>query len=354
MSASAAKASSWKSKCKKPAPTTAAGWAQAFASLGGKWAIADQGSSIRLPDGRSLWVFDDTVQGRLVGKQVHNWRMAHNSIVIADRGCLSVHTGRNSTSLLPDSGKDYYWPTSVTMDGNRLFVFTQRVRTVGKNAMDFQVLGTRLAELSYAPGKTPRFLRWHSTPGPQVSPLQGPQWGAAATASDGYTYVYATQQSTEYLVFGKALYVARAPKGKLTSLSAWTYWDGASWNASRSSAVQIKAANGGVSNSLSMQKVGDRWVGVTKKDDYLGDKIVVLTAASPTGPFTETVVATTRTQADLAKGDMTYTALGHPELSLKSGKLLITVCRNNTELTKWTSNISRGRPYFLEVPLPKN
>jgi hypothetical protein len=297
-------------------------------------------------------VFDDTVQGALTGSRVANWRMVHNSIVLADKGCLTIHTGPNHTSLLPNTGSDYYWPTSVTMDGNRLFVFAQRVRATGTTAMDFQVVGTRLAELSYAAGQTPRFLRWHSTPGPQVTPLQGPQWGASATAADGYTYVYATQQSSEYLVFGRSVYVARVPKGKLATLSAWTYWNGSAWVQSRTSAAKIKEAAGGTSNSFSMSKVGNRWIGVTKKDEYLGDKIVVLSSSRPTGPFQETVVATTNTQADLANGDMTYSALGHPELSLTSGKLLITVCRNTTDLARWTSNVNRARPYFVEVKLP--
>ena len=147
--------------------------------------------------------------------------------------------------------------------------------------------------------------------------------------------------------------MARVPVGRLGSPASWRFWDGRGWVAGAARAVPVRPAVGGVSTSLSVDRVGGRWLAVTKKDEYLGRDIVVLTATHPAGPWRETTVATTDTDADLRRGDLTYTALGHPDIPLASGRLLVTVSRNNVDPAKTLEDVERGRPYFLEVPLPR-
>lgn len=334
-------------RCTKAAPTTAAGWKNLFDSLGGRFAAGDQLTSTPLPDGRLLWVLGDTIQGKLTSTgAVKNWRMARNTVAITDRGCISLHTGKGGRSLIPEPGRGHwYWPMAPTLDGGKLYTFSGRFKAA---AGSFAGVGSELAELRYERGSTPTFSRMHRTPS-TGTPETKVQWGMATARDGAYTYVYGTQKVVAPWTFGKALYVARVPAGKLTTLGAWRYWNGRTW--ATSGAKPIRDAMGGVSTSLTVDKIGGRWVAVTKKEEMLGTDIVALTADHPAGPFKETVLA--KAPGNVAKGDITYSVMAHPEVRLSSGKLLISVCRNNLDGDRVLRNFERGRPYFLEVTLPR-
>lgn len=335
---------------------SAQAWSAHFRSLAGRWAVADQATSLALPDGRFLWLFGDTVQGRLTRTDgaiaVREWRMPHNSVVLTrGRTCgrISVHTGPNGTSLLPDAAGNAHWPMSAVHDRGRLFVFASRVRLTGGQ---FFGLGTRLARLRLDPGGEPEFAGWRRTPATGVDELRGIQWGAAAVRRGGYTYVYGVRRARTEMVFGRSLYVARVPQGHLTSLRTWRYWNGKRWARGQRRARPIIAAVGGVDATLSVHRVAGRWVAVTKADGMLGDRIVMLSAPAPYGPWREATLRSTETTADLRRGDVTYTAMAHPEARLASGRLLVTVSRNNLDPAKVLTDVERGRPLFFEAPWP--
>jgi hypothetical protein len=336
---------------------TAADWATHFRSLKGRWAIADQATSLALPDGRFLWLFGDTVQGQLVRQgtalEVQRWRMPHNSVVLT-RGStcapIQIHTGRDGTSLLPDARGDAHWPMSAVLDRGKLFVFASRVRLTGD---EFFGIGTRLARLRLAAGAgTPTFAGWRRTPATGVDELSGVQWGAAVAQRGRFNYVYGTQRSAGDLVFGRSLHVARVPQGRLARPSAWRYWNGAQWVRGQQHARPIRQAVGGVSTTLSVHHVRGRWVAVTKADGFLGDRVVMLDAPKPYGPWRETTLRSTDTATALTNGDLTYTAMAHPEAKLASGRLLVTLSRNNLDSAKTLVDVERGRPLFFEAAWP--
>ncbi len=66
--------------CARSTPRTASGWDATFDRLGGRFAIGDQSTSFQLPDGRTMWLFGDTIQGNLTKSGgVTNWRMPHST-----------------------------------------------------------------------------------------------------------------------------------------------------------------------------------------------------------------------------------------------------------------------------------
>ena len=68
------------------------------------WSGGDQAATVRLPDGRTLWLFADTIQGResRIGGYAAGWRMVHNSLVLQDRGCLRGVTGPKGGEVIPN------------------------------------------------------------------------------------------------------------------------------------------------------------------------------------------------------------------------------------------------------------
>lgn len=86
-------------RCEIPTPTTAKGFSQMFSELDpAEFGAADVGVSVPLSDGRSVWLFGDTM----------SWtRFVHSTAVTQDGGCL--HVSNKGDQLLPDSGKKWYW-----------------------------------------------------------------------------------------------------------------------------------------------------------------------------------------------------------------------------------------------------
>jgi hypothetical protein len=332
--------------CTVAAPRTAAGWQRAFAALDGPgWAGGDQASSVALPDGRILWLFGDTLRRGARGME-----MVHNSMVIADGGCLRPVLA--ATEIFPDAADGtWFWPQHAAVRGDRLHVFVSRVRRAGGGPFGFTLDGTEIAEFGLASGRDPVLLRRVRTPSTGHGEDR-PQWGAAIAMHGATTYVYGTARVDRPLVFGKALYVARVATSALADRRAWRYWDGHGWSPAPGAAAVIHPAVDGVSTSLSVDRLPDgRWLAVTKKNEFLGTDVVALTGPGPAGPWTETTLAAAPSYTE--PGRLAYTALAHPEVALAGNRLLVTVCRNDESLAAVYADPGRYKPRFLEVAVPR-
>ena len=93
-------------RCTAAAPTTAAGYQRMFDGLYGRWAGGDQAVSVALPDGRTLWIFADTISGERApdGGYAAGWTMRHNSFVVQDGGCLTAIAGTPLPDRAPATG----------------------------------------------------------------------------------------------------------------------------------------------------------------------------------------------------------------------------------------------------------
>jgi hypothetical protein len=51
-------------------------------------------------------------------------------------------------------------------------------------------------------------------------------------------------------------------------------------------------------------------------------------------------------------GVLQYAPLAHPEVALASGKLLVSISRNTTDLARLVRDPHIGRPVFVEIAMP--
>lgn len=342
--------------CGTPAPTAAKGYQAMFDAMNtAGWSGGDGASSVPLPDGRSLWLFGDTILGPEApgGGYGAGTRMVHNSFVIQDRGCLRAVNGPRGGEVLPDSGTAFYWPTAGLALGDRLYVFAARVVATGDRPFDFRAVGTDLAVFALANGSDPRLLRVVGTPS-RSAPDTVPQWGQAVLGpqGDGYVYVYATARVDAPYHFGRELYVARVRPAGLEDPEQWRFFAATGWSSTREQARALIASMGGVSTTPSVLRSGRSVVVVSKKDGFLGTDVAAWTGATPAGPFlTPTRLA--RAPSYEVPGELKYLPAAHPELRLASGRTLVTICRNNTDLTGTVmADADLYKPQFLEVSLP--
>jgi hypothetical protein len=313
------------------------------------WNAADIGASARLPDGRIVWLFGDTLRSGL------NPGLVSNSMLVSAGSCVSQLTDPQHGAVIPDPGAHLaYWPMSVVVlpgATDRLVVLCARIRrgTSGGGGLDFTFLGTSAAVFDVAHDAAP-VLRGITSVTPDNPSTTQVNWGAAAFATDKWIYVYGSRLTGEKGIFGRELLVCRVPADSPRDAAAFRFWDGATWQAKASRARPVLAAEHGVSQTLSVDRLGPSdYTVVSKRDGDLGDFAYVWHGGSPTGPFTAHKAFSAPSNS--SSGELQYAPLAHPEIAMADGGLLMSVSRNTTDLARLNADPSLGVPRFVEVKL---
>jgi hypothetical protein len=323
-------------RCVVPAPTTAAGYTAAFAGVDGDWAAGDQASSTRLPDGRVVWLFADTLVGG---------RLVHNSLVLQDQGCFKAVPGPDRGEVIPNPAPGtWYWPQHAIADGTRVWVTAVRVAGTSSGFLGFRVLGVDLAEFEVIEGGSPRLVAVHATPASGAGDF-GVLWGTGVGREGTTLYLYGTRRVPGSTPAGKELLLARVSRTNLADPSAWRYRTITGWTRDPAQAAVLVPACGGMSTALSAHRSDLGWVLVTKRDDFLGDAVIALVGPDSWGPFRERMLFASTTTAQRLE----YLPLAHPELPLEDGSLLVSLNHNNIDHNVVLSNPAAFRPTFHAV-----
>ncbi|MFY0407990.1 DUF4185 domain-containing protein [Solicola sp. PLA-1-18] len=314
---------------------------------------ADVGADVELQDGRRLWVFGDTLRSRDFDGQ----RFVRNSVLVFSGRCASVVLPADHGALIPDRADGVgYWPMSVAKverTGYDLVgVGAQRVRGSDRpdGAAAFTNLGPATALFVVPRGGTPQLLTVRDV-GPDRAGTRRPTWGAASAVEDGWVYLYGTANPERPGIFGFSLAVARVRPDDILETDRWRYWDGRRWQRDAGRAKKLIAAQGGVSQTLSVFEQDGRWYAVSKRDEFVGSDLVVWSAPSPTGPFVAgDPVAQIPSEA--GGGTLRYMPLAHPDLLPRDGSVVVSYSQNDTDLSAVDADPFLYRPRFLRVPLP--
>lgn len=312
---------------------------------------ADVGASATLQDGRSLWVFGDTLRQ----KNFDGQRFVRNSMLMFSPGCASAVMPSDHGAVVPDRADGVgYWPMDLAVarrgDHDLVGVSLQRVRTTGSGVFDFEILGPAYALFSVRPGKAPSLLLV-SDHGPDDSDPRRPLWGAAIEEAGGWLYVYGTANPDPATVFGRSLRVARVRPELVGEPDRWQFWDGRTWQRREDRAAVIVPAVRGVSQVLSVFHRGEDWYAVSKRDEMLGTDLVIWKAPGPTGPYVASAPLA-QIPSDSADGLLRYMPLAHPDLLPSADSVVVSYSRNVADLSELLKDPHLYRPEFLQVPLP--
>lgn len=313
---------------------------------------ADVGASVQLQDGRGLWVFGDTLRQ----PDFEGQHFVRNSMLMFSPGCASVVMPGDRGAIVPDRADGVgYWPMDLATahrDGYDLVgVSLQRVRATGTGLFDFEILGPAFALFRVSRGGAPELLHVRDIGRDDTDPRR-PMWGAAVEQAGGWVYLYGTANpGDDPLIFGRSLRVARARPEQVGDQATWQYWDGRRWQRQADRAVELIAANRGVSQVLSVFHRGSAWYAVSKRDEYLGTDVVIWKAPGPTGPFIPSAPLA-KIPSDSADGLLRYMPLAHPELLPSPDSVLVSYSRNVADLDRLLKDPTLYRPRFVQVPLP--
>lgn len=318
------------------------------------WQAADIGASVKLADGRLVWVFGDTVRSSALQP-----RIVANSMLVSSNRCVSQLRASDDGPIIPDvSSTQVRWPMSVALldhagqvpSGTEVLVVlcARTQRGTGGN-MDFQFRGTSAAIFTVEGGGVPTLVDVY-----EVTPDNGAEdqinWGAAAMVHGPWFYVYGSRLTGQTGVFGHALYAARAPQSNPRDRSKWQFWDGGRWQSDRGRSAPVISAEEGVSQTLSVSYTRGKFVVVSKRGGDLGDFVYTWVSSKPTGPFSPHQAL--KAPAGFDTGEYQYAPLAHPEIPTAPGHLLVSVSRNTSDLTRLLNDPEVGRPVFAEVTLP--
>ncbi|MGA8112549.1 MAG: DUF4185 domain-containing protein, partial [Actinocatenispora sp.] len=332
-----------------PGPPTATpdtrltGLFDAYSDSGSGWTGADSTYSVRLPDGRTVWIFSDTFLGPVNpdGSRPRDTPFLNNSFVVQHGSRLSTVVGGSAdepTALMPPSGDAWYWAGAGMYGAGTLDVTYHQFHRTGDGPLDFGWQRSVLARFD-----PHRLSLIDVTELPSAVPnLESAAW---LSRDGGHTYVY----RVEDLGDTKYLHVARVPGDDLRR--DWQFYTGTGWSSDQTASARVMA---GVSNEYSVTRFGRGYLLLTQDTtDRLSPRIVVYFADSPVGPFTDrTLVYTTpETGADGSYHNAniwTYNPHVHPELS-RGDRLVLSYNVNSFDSDELYEDVSIYRPRFVDV-----
>ncbi|MEW2400589.1 hypothetical protein [Streptomyces sp. NPDC046862] len=336
------------------------------------WTGGDGTHSVRLPDGRVLWLFSDTYLGQVhgppnpVGESVA-WRdastpLVRNSAVVMSRSGRVLST--LPTPVFPDPGpQQWRWPVAARVEARspgssekvvRVLLWT---RTEGQAPWIYGVpTATEVATLSL-PGLRLEGVTTVLDQRSVADPARRVLFGTTAVDAGDWTYVFGGNDAQAASRPVSQAYVARVPRGRLGEPGAWEYWDGGRWAVrGRPEPVLGDGRRRGVGSAFTVVRDGRTYVLFTMAAGTRGlTTVTSYWSCAPTGPWHGPAKGF---GAPLPEGDVAaYNPQAHPALSGGGGRLVLSYDVNwlDENAASAQANLSRNvslyRPRFVSLRL---
>jgi len=334
------------------------------------WWGGDGGYSVQLPNGGTLWFFDDSFVGTTKNKSRSGTTMVNSTIGLAScdqDGKFHVQYvwarkgTRHPAAVFPPVPKQWkYWPASGFTHGKDLYVALVMVkdRPDIEGPFNFETVGTRLARIRNVDRP---FVQWtidyFDLYRGKVLP------GQAFVKHGGYFYLFSptvtddAQHSPTFLTrFPESALDAPSPKIQLEYLAQ----DG-SWKGVASSGIDFADARRVMDDSFAANSVWyeperKRWVAVGQNAVFRSNQAVVRTAESFAGPWSAPIPLYQIPDADPANGGdkdtWCYQTLAHPEFRRGDEILLTYACNSLGEFGKLVNDLRIYFPKAVYVRLP--
>ncbi|WP_419667821.1 DUF4185 domain-containing protein [Streptomyces sp. 2-1] len=343
------------------------------ASRADDWTGGDGTHSVRLPDGRVLWLFSDTYLGQVYrppnpAGESYAWRdttapLVRNSAVVMEDGRLQ-RTLPAPLFADPAPGQ-WRWPVAARVEPRspgsseqvvRVVLWT---RTTGTYPWIYGVpTATEVATLSLPDLRLEGIVRVLDQQRVQ-DPAQRVLFGTTALTDDGdWTYVFGGDDARAAAQPASKAYVARVPRGRLADPGAWRYWDGERWTIpSLMKPVLGDGGRKGVGSAFTVARDGGTYVLFTMAAGAEGlTTITSYWACSPTGPWHGPGKGFSPPLPEQRAGVAAYNPQLHPTVS--RGRLVLSYDVNWLDANggvaaqaNLSRNVSLYRPRFVTLRL---
>ncbi len=325
------------------------------------WLGADAAYSIPLPDGRDVWIFGDTLYGAKRVVNGNDPKMVRNSIGIstckAGQWKLTYvirqdSEGRPQSFFTPRLPNTWYWALDGFVSGRDLWVtlLCMRNAPAKSQAMGFATCGTDLARIS-SPGPDPQ--QWKIRVFPLVADGAHAYPSASAIVFKKDAYLFALKESgTRPLLATRIPFAGlSAPAAHLQYLEANGTWRNG-FDPQHAKAVMQQ---GSTELSIRYHPELHRWLAVMFAPEAFSSKIVLRTAPTLTGPWSEgqTIYRVPEMQPGTPgydKDTFCYAGKEHPEF--EHGDLVFTYVCNTMAVPKLATDLKIYYPQVVRMPMP--
>jgi hypothetical protein len=357
-------------KCVGSGNSVADAYNAAFGSPMGFWQAGDVAQWYPLPDGRTLWILNDSYINRKNpnGSLNADSVLVRNIAVMQSGNCFEPIAGIKkdeppNPALPPPPPVDplapppdpvpesffaalekkdglWWWAHGGAVDGEFIRIFFTQMRQVGPVgwAINFVPQYTRVVTYRW------RTMEFVSTDAPANQGVD-PVYGFSIASDSEWTYLFGANTDLRFAHAGKDNYVARVRKGRVFDNP--TYWDGRDWVSNAAAAVSISTA-GTWAHRLRVMFDDDRWVAVSKEDEFFGSNLLVWEAPRAQGPWAVTQRLPISSRSKTGNG-VTYEANAFPRFV--RGKLIVNWSNNDYNYDPVRANPGIYRPTFAEVAL---
>ncbi|MFD5630855.1 hypothetical protein [Streptomyces sp. NPDC127072] len=335
------------------------------------WTGGDGTHSVRLPDGRLLWLFSDTYLGRVyappnpVGES-YAWRDVSTPLV-RNSAVVMSESGRLERTLpapvFPDPApQQWRWPVAARVEPRSPGSLDQVVRvllwtrTAGQAPWIYGVpTATEVATLSL-PDLRVEGITTVLDQRSVADPARRVLFGTTAVDEGDWTYVFGGDDAQATSRPASKAYVARVPRGGLADPGAWEYWDGERWTVRAvPRPVLGDGQRTGVGSAFSVLRDDGTYVLFTMASGAAGlTTVTSYWACSPTGPWHG---PTRSFDPHLPDGEVAaYNPQVHTELS-DDERVVLSYDVNWLEATGTSAqanlsrNVSLYRPRFVTLRL---
>lgn len=274
---------------------------QPLFNIAAPWLGADVATSLPLGGqagaGYYLWLHGDTLIGSMSGGGVREWdgEMPRNSVAVlrvnaSDGAPLSNYTHflrRNTSNPVhngfwsPPSQQQWYWPTAGVSIGLDVHVVAMRMEASGGGLFPFAMAGMDVLSFS-SPSLDP--LSWPQ-PTPSTLPLVNSTFclgNAVTLAADGNVYILGSNNGSAFMARIDAAAFAAHSWGELTVWPA----SGGAWLPLGSAAPAALFDFTPSETTLTYHDALGLWI-VVVANTFISDSIMIRTAASVTGPWSD-------------------------------------------------------------------
>jgi hypothetical protein len=325
------------------------------------WLGADVGYSVPLTDGRDFWIFGDTLYGDKRTVNGDDPQMVRNTV-----GISTCKDGKWKIDYTIRKGKDgkyldffqaqkkdtWYWALSGAEHNKEMWVANLCVRTAPASAASFgfAICGTDLAHVASL-GKDPQ--KWKITYFPLTDEAQKIEAASAAVADDDHLYLFSLWENDKRpTILIRIPWSSKDPRKDMEFLGADDQWH-AGIEPAKAKVIMAKGAS---EMSVNYHPDLKKWIAVLVDPDVYSAKVLLRTAPSMTGPWTdgEVIYTIPELQKDNPHYDATtfcYAGKEHPEFE-KPGELVFTYVCNATKPKKLETELNIYTPQVVSMPMP--
>ncbi len=298
------------------------------------WIGADGDFSVPLDGDKTVWLFSDSLVGKVVDGHRTNAVMIHNSIALQhghERPEFfygASADGKPDSFIKPIDGKGYYWIFSGTRTKAALYFFLQQVETVNsKSVFGFKMTGTWLAEIAN-PDNAPAQWKIKQTKLPfgDFSGKGDRVYGSSLLREGDYAYVYGVDGRKVNKRGRDGMIVARVPADKFSDFDEWRFLANGKW---QEDWKQVTPLCGPMATEYSVT-----WLPGVKKfaavtSEGLSGTIKLRLSPTPIGPWGKPAQIFECPELKWPGKAFCYAAKAHPELATAPDELVITYAANS-------------------------